>query len=166
MSQDIQDFDAAQNQLEEAVALLREIGDRWHYANAVNNLANVARGQGFHDEAWELYEESLIINRELGDGWALAYLLEDVGALSSAEGFPIRAVQLVASARSLRDSVGAPLSPKEQEDLDERLKPARAEITDDRQKAAWDAGLAMSLDEALDYALDHPTGAHRLPESQ
>lgn len=38
---DQEEYDNAQEKLEEAVSLFREIGDRWHYANAVNNLANV-----------------------------------------------------------------------------------------------------------------------------
>jgi hypothetical protein len=62
-----------------------------------------------------------------------------------------------AAANSLRDSVGAPLSPKEQEDLDDRLETARELLSPDEQQAAWNAGLAMSLEEAINYALDHPS---------
>lgn len=159
---DQEEFDLAGAKLEEAVGLLREIGDRWHYANALNNLANVARARGDYQRAWDLYEESLQRNRELGDSWALAYLLDDIGVLSVAEGRPARAVRLVAAAHALRDSAGAPLSPKEQDDLDQRLKAARDSLSSDEFEAAWEEGLVKTLDEALEYALSHAKHAQEV----
>jgi len=146
----------ARLKLEEAVELLREVGDRWHYANAVNNLANVFRGLGEYSAARSLYNESLAINRELGDGWALAYLLEDIGYLNAAKGHPEQALQLVGAAESLRASIGAPLPPAEQEGLEKLLQPARQSLSREAQLAALSSGRAMSLDQALDFALVEP----------
>jgi tetratricopeptide (TPR) repeat protein len=153
VSQDQGDFEAAWGQLEEAVGLLREIGDRWHFANALNNLANVARSRGDYPTARSLYLESLEINRQLGDGWALAYLLEDIGCLNAAEGHAQQALRLVGAAQALRESIGAPLPPHERENLDRLLGPATQALSPEAQTAARQAGGAMSLDQALDFAL-------------
>jgi len=48
------------------------------------------------------------------------------------------------------------LSPKEQEDLDERLGSSLEILTTEEHERATQTGSAMSLNEALDYALDHP----------
>ena len=44
-------FDEARRLHEEGLALRREVGDMWVVANSLNNLGNLARGQGDTDEA-------------------------------------------------------------------------------------------------------------------
>jgi len=52
---------------EEALVILREIGDKQGTADALNNLGIVARMQGDYAVAQVRYEESLAIKREIGD---------------------------------------------------------------------------------------------------
>lgn len=145
--------DEARVALEEALSLQREIGDRWMIGNALNNLGNVARDQYRFLEAQALYAESLSIYRVLGDKCALAYLLEDTGRLAALQGGAQRALSLAGAASSLRQEIGAPLTPSEVEQLDEGLAPAR-EALGDQSDAAWTEGLAMPLAEAINIALD------------
>lgn len=151
------DHARARQRLEEALQLLREIGDRWGLANSLNNLANVARDQGDAAAAQALYVESLTINRELGDRLAVAYLLEDIGRLAVRRDRAGAALRLLGAAQALRDVIGAPLPPAEQESLDRSLAPAREALGPDAQAAALAAGQAMSLEEAFRYALHDPT---------
>ena len=145
-------MDEARPALEEALALQREIGDRWMIGNALNNLGNVARDQSNFDEARAMYAESLGIYRVLGDKCALAYLLEDTGRLAAQQGAAGRALHLAGAAATLREAIGAPLTPSEVEQLDEGLAPARAALGD-RAEAAWSAGQALSLEAAVSLAL-------------
>jgi predicted ATPase/class 3 adenylate cyclase len=147
------DYAEARARIQEAVNLLREVGDRAALAISLNNLGNVARDQGDFPASAELYQESLRINRELGDRWALAYLLEDIGRLAAPQGQPERALRLAGAASALRDSIHAPLSSAEQAKLERALAPARQALSVEAQSAAWEAGRAMTAEQALDEAL-------------
>ncbi len=147
------EYDMAVTQLEIAVNLQREVGDRWYLANALNNLANATRAQTDYQAARSLYIESLTINRDLGDGGAIAYLLEDIGSLAALEKDALRALRLFGAATVLRENLGAPLPPSDKQKLDETLNSARQLIDHAEATAAEAAGQAMSLDEAIDEAL-------------
>ena len=150
---DLGQLDEAEKRLEEAVALLREIGDSWYYGNALNNLGNVARSKGEFERAHQLYDESLSINRDLGDGWALAYLLEDIGALNAAQGHAERAFTLIGAAEELRESIGAPLPPRELDKLNVLMQIAEAALEADARDQALRSGRAMTVEEAAAFAL-------------
>lgn len=148
------DYTEARARLEEAVMLQREVGDKYYIANALNNLGNVTRAQGDYDTTRKLYTESLLINRELGDGWQLAYVIEDIGGLAALQGQAERALKLVGAASALREEIGSPLSPAEQTKLEHTLEPARQALSEAMQEQAWAEGRALSLEEAIDYALN------------
>src|SRR5436190_443773 len=63
---------AARVQLEEGLSRFRDLGDRRGIAWVVNNLGNVAFGEGDYDTARARHEESLRIRRELGDRQGIA----------------------------------------------------------------------------------------------
>jgi len=123
---------------EEGLSIRRQVGDRWAIANALNNLANLTCAQGDFAAAQDLYHESLSINRELGDKWALAYLLEDIGSLAAAKDQPGQALTLTAAAATIREEIGAPLSPAEQGKLDRALEPA-CQVLGEMEQAIEDA---------------------------
>jgi tetratricopeptide (TPR) repeat protein len=148
-------YSEARSRLEEAVALQREVGDRAYIANALNNLGNVARAQGDYGAAYSLYHESLIIAQELGIAWDIAYLLEDMGGLAALQGEAQRALRLVGAASALREASGQPRSSAEQDKLEQLLEPTRHELGEVAQVSAREDGRAMSLEQAIAYALNH-----------
>ena len=70
----------------------------------------------------------------------------------AATGAPLRAVQLLAAAAALRQSVATPAWPLERLALDRALAGARAAIGEPAFEAAWRAGGALSQSAALAYA--------------
>jgi adenylate cyclase len=150
------EFTQARAHLEEAVTVYRELGDKWMLGNAALNLANVARALGAYGEAQRLYDESLQINRDLGDRWMLAHLLEGIGGLLALQGRARPALELVAAASSVRETIGTPLSEADQTKLNELLAPAREALGADGAAAVWQSGRAMSLAEALNLASTAP----------
>jgi adenylate cyclase len=148
------DYNEARSRLDEAVMLQRQVGDLWAIANSLNNLGNVYRTLGEQKTARNLYNESLGINRDLGDLWAIAYLLEDIGILSLRLGRPERALSLAGASSELRQKIGAPLSPADQTRLEEMLAPARKKLNQSEQETAWNEGKGLTLDQAIDMALE------------
>ena len=140
--------------LAEALALQREVGDRWSVANALNNLGNLARAQGDYRAARSLYHESLEIYQEFGDKRALAYLLEDMGCMASLQNQPERALCLIGSASSLREAVGSPLSATEMKKIESMLELAHRVLDETAQARALGQGRSMTLEQAVQYALN------------
>ncbi len=68
------------------------------------------------------------------------------------QGQPERAARLwgAAALRESIGSIGSPLPPVEQEKVDKTMASAREALGEAAFTAAWDAGRAMTLDEAVE----------------
>jgi predicted ATPase/DNA-binding SARP family transcriptional activator/uncharacterized protein HemY len=80
------DYVAAQAQLEESLAIQREIGDLQGMAASLNALGNVAIAQGDYVAAQAQLEESLAIRREIGDRWGITISLHNLGNVAYVQG--------------------------------------------------------------------------------
>jgi adenylate cyclase len=143
----------ARQLLEESVRVRRRLGDKWGIANSLNSLTNLLLHIHQPETVRPLLSESLQLNYEIGDRTAIAYCLEDFAGLATAQSEFWQAFCLIGAALALRHEVGSPLPPGEQADLDKLLAPARAALSFDQVEAAIAAGRAMSLEEAIAYAL-------------
>jgi hypothetical protein len=66
---------------------------------------------------------------------------------------PRRAAWLFGAAEAARERIGAPLPPGDRPLYDRHLARARADLDETAFDAAWAEGRAMTLDEAVAYAL-------------
>jgi hypothetical protein len=66
----------------------------------------------------------------------------------------VRVAQLFGAAEALRAVLGAPLPPVQRADYDRAAAAARALIGEDSFTQAMTAGRAMTLEQAIDIALD------------
>ncbi|HLV79193.1 MAG TPA: tetratricopeptide repeat protein, partial [Chthonomonadaceae bacterium] len=146
----------AQALYEESLAISREQGHRRAEAIVLNNQASVARCQGEHARAWAISEQSLAIKREVGDRWGIAYSLEAFAALAAALGQAERAAKLFGTAEALREALSAPLRPSEKGDHDRAVASAQARLPAETFAAAWTLGRALTLDQAIAFALESP----------
>ncbi len=156
---------AAWARYEEALAVRREIGDTRSVAIALNNLGNLAKEQGDHVAARSLLEEGLTLAWKIGDKWTTARLLESFASLATAstgtslptgkEGpdFRLRAIRLFAAAESLRTAIGTPLDADELDAHDREITSVRADLDFATFAAAWSEGKAMTLEQAVAFAL-------------
>ena len=67
---------------------------------------------------------------------AIAYLIEDYASLAAAEGQPGKTLRLAGFAVALRESLGAPLPPSEQAQVDRMLIPVRSALTEAEMEGA------------------------------
>jgi adenylate cyclase len=149
------DYAEARTLLAESLFIRRQMGDKAGLALSLNTLADVVLDEGDYASARPLLDESLAINRELGDQTAIAYLIEDYGGLAAAEAQPERALRLAGFAAALREAIGAPLPPAEQARVDRMIAPAR-DTLQQAAAAAWEAGRALELEQAIALALASP----------
>jgi predicted ATPase/class 3 adenylate cyclase/tetratricopeptide (TPR) repeat protein len=159
----LEDDAAARSALEEAMTLAREHGYRADLAEALRNLALVVNRQGDPAAARTLLRESLSIERELWNRWGIAAGLEALaGAFSAGEPAPHseaeQAAQLLGAAQALREATAIPVRPSTRADWERSRAAARTVLGVEAYQAAWAAGRAMPLEEALQAALESGGG--------
>jgi predicted ATPase/DNA-binding SARP family transcriptional activator/DNA-binding CsgD family transcriptional regulator len=147
---------------EEAAALLRERGYKGGSLELVlDNLGWAALLQGDHERARISYEESLILSKELGNMGNASDSLEGMACISAAEAASEQAARLFGAAEALREAVGYHHTPEEDALLAPYLAMARSRLDEAAWEATWAEGQAMSMEQAIEYALSEEGTAPR-----
>ena len=111
------------------------------------------------ETARELYMQSLLILRELdGRRRATAFALAGVGHHASIQQQGQRAVRLYGAMSALCKNIDL-LSPIEHDDYLSHLATARSTLSEEAFAAAWEQGQAMTVEQAIEYALEGLAGA-------
>jgi tetratricopeptide (TPR) repeat protein len=159
------DYPQAKALIEKGLRLRQEMGNKSGIAWSLQNLGYLAQRQGEPRQAAALLEQSLSLFRELGNKMGIAECLEGLAGVAAgdqsrgkAAAGAVRAVRLLAAADSLRSAVSTPLPPYRRADYDRDLYAARAQLGDAGFAAAWEAGRAMSGEQAVAYALGEGNG--------
>lgn len=146
------EFGKARALLEESLRFKREVGDRWGIAMTLADLAVLALRQEAFASARRLLAESLDIRQQLGDRWSLAHALQTTAYLAAAEGQLEQAVRLWGAAAALRAEIGTPMTGSNEQQFAVDRRVALAQLDPAEYEAAYAAGQALSLDEAIVYA--------------
>jgi non-specific serine/threonine protein kinase len=139
---------------EESLAIMRDLGDRRNVARSLAHLGSAEIHRRDHARARALVAESLAIIRELGDALELIRSLKVAVDFELTVGNTGRAARLQGAIDALRDSIGVPLSPRERGDYAVKVTTMRVALGELELAAAWAEGRAMSLEQAVAYALD------------
>ena len=147
------DYDRAAALCEESVALHRTLGDHWGVAHSLHSLGRVLFFQGHHARARELYSESIMLHQQVGDRGGVAECLEAIAELGISQGAMNYAAQFYGTAVALRDSIRMPLPSAEQAQYERNVATARQALGGSAWTAAWAAGRALTMEEAIAAAL-------------
>ncbi len=162
------DYERAKALGMQSIALAREMEDQWQVARVVGWVGLLAVWSGDeHDLAEGFLKEALALNRELGN-WAYgAYCLEGFAGLAGARGQGVRAARLWGAAEALRTTIGAPLPPEPRPYYERSMAAARAQLGEALWEAAFSEGVAMSAEDAVEYALsEEEVAPERLPAGE
>jgi predicted ATPase/DNA-binding SARP family transcriptional activator/DNA-binding CsgD family transcriptional regulator len=149
-----EDHERAATLLEESLASFRVLGARGEVAWSLGSLGWAALLRKDFEQAETLFQESLALNRELGRKPYSASCLEDLACVASARGEAMRAAQLWGAAETLHQATGYPQDPIAQAEMEPYLASARSQIHETVWAKAWEEGQAMTLEEAISYALE------------
>ncbi|HEU5432304.1 MAG TPA: tetratricopeptide repeat protein, partial [Thermomicrobiales bacterium] len=144
---------------EAALALRREMGDHVGVATSLMNLGLVVADLGDYERAAALQAESLTLDVEVGFARGLPDNLENFARIAEAIREDERAARLFGAAEALRIRLGFPWVPFDRDDNQRLIAGLRERLGETAFAAAWDAGRAMSLDDAIAVALE--TGRDR-----
>jgi predicted ATPase len=146
--------DLASAALEEAVRRSRDLANHALLANALNELAAVRIDQAEYDDAGELLREALQLALEMPLRRNIEWSLRLAAMQAIGSGAPLVGAGLAGAADAIAREIAAAAEPTEVALLERHLAEARALVGEARFAEAWSAGAAMSLDEAVAYALD------------
>ena len=160
------DYATARNQLREARGIMEEVGDPRGVAKMTVGLGDVYLNDGDPVAAQELYEEALTLFQDAEDKWWISWCLEGVAEVAVFRSQPSRATRLFGAAASLREAIGAPRPPAFRAYFERDLATAGRQLDEAAFAKARTEGRAMSLQAAIEYALEQPTRPERISPAE
>ena len=148
------DHELARLQFEETIDLLRKgIGSAQGKAFSLFHLGRIARLQGDYATAQAQHAEGMRIFWGMGDRRGLGYSLSGFACLALAEEELERAAWLFGAADSIREQLGSLLEAILQAEYEHAKALTRELLGEEDFNAAWSGGYAMSIEDAVQYAL-------------
>jgi predicted ATPase len=152
------DLGRAAQLTEEGVTLFRELVAKGDVALGLCNLGWIALLQDDLGKAADIYKESLSLAWEIGLNPIVQSALEGVACLAGAKGEAQRAARLWGAAQALQEAKGIPRDIDFLAEADARISALRSGMGEEAWEEAWRKGRAMTLDEAVSYALEEEVG--------
>jgi predicted ATPase/DNA-binding CsgD family transcriptional regulator len=156
-------IERAKGFLNESLAIRRALGERWGVAVTLGSLGWSALLQRDFNKMSDLLEESLMIRKEIGDqggtAWCLEKLAEASFLIAERLSGPhknqvlCQAAQIYGAAAAMRIPIHSVIDPADQPGYQATLANVRSAVGDEDFEAAWDEGLKMPVQEAIDLAL-------------
>jgi predicted ATPase/DNA-binding CsgD family transcriptional regulator len=147
------DLAGARRDAEEGTVLCRAAGDDWAVAVGTSRLGVIAHLQGDIARARALSRDAVRTCREVGDPRIMAVAVLTLARTVRADGDPAAAARLFGVVEALRSGAGAPLYPAERADFEREADALRRSLGRETFEVAWQAGRALSVEEAADAAL-------------
>jgi predicted ATPase len=147
------EYGRANRLLEESLELRRQLGNKWGVGVSLGTLGWVAISEGDWDRALARLGESLEVRQEIGDKGGSAWCLERLAEVAQAQENPEKAVHLLSAAAALRISIGSVIDPVDQPEYQRRRASLRAKLGQERFALLWEEGRALTLEQAVAYAL-------------
>ncbi|MFN8496416.1 MAG: adenylate/guanylate cyclase domain-containing protein [Anaerolineae bacterium] len=150
------DGDYADRLFAEAVDIGRQMQDIRVQARTLQFWAALAFLRGNEAAAHEHVREALLLLQRIGDIWYIMLCLLITAGVLSRRQQTEPATRLLGAFEAWRTSIGISTIGPYQMAYDEALAAAHAKLDDAGFAALWAEGQAMTLDEAITYALEQP----------
>jgi len=149
LSIDDGDYETAHEIVADVVAYDRSVGNTYNLAHALDSLAQAQLGLKRLEAAEKSFKECLAIDRDLKNRWSILASMAGLAKLAQVRGDNVRALRLAAAL----DRVSREWSLKVAGFDGVFVREARLALGSRKSAEAWNYGLAMSFDTALEYAL-------------
>jgi predicted ATPase/DNA-binding XRE family transcriptional regulator/Tfp pilus assembly protein PilF len=143
------DFEKADRLYTDGLSLYREMGDLDEIPSMLHNLGYTALQRGDHAQAMALFKEALSIQHTMGNRAGIAECLMGIAGVLSAQGKAEAGARLLGAAEAMRESVGASLWPANRVEYDRILTRLKSALDEPAFAAAWSAGKALTLEQAI-----------------
>ena len=142
----------AQAPLTQALQLIRNMGQLRLLTDVLDIMGRLAQRQGDHARSSALLQESLGLAVEMNHTPLIARALEALACLAAAQGRMEEAGRLFGATETHAVAVETQLDPVWHADHKRWVAAARTQLGEEAFSAAWAAGAAMELEQAIDNA--------------
>ncbi len=149
-----EDYLSAHAHFTEGLKLSRGLQDRAGATRMLSALGTLALKQDDAALAGLYLREAIITARDLHLRSRLPDILDSCAHLSLIRSRPEQSARLLAAAQSIRHGLGASVLPYNRPDHDRILRETEAALADGDFPQAWQTGLAMTMEQAIELALD------------
>jgi len=147
------DYGAAATLTGEALALYTKAGNVRGRAHTLHNLGYIALRHRDTKRARALFQESLGLARGQGIDRDVVFALAGLVGASAGDMEPQWGARLFGAVEALLSRIEIRLEPAERADFEPSVSDVRARMTTEAFAAAWAEGRAMTLEQAIEYAL-------------
>jgi predicted ATPase/transcriptional regulator with XRE-family HTH domain len=147
------EFGRAVQLFEESLAIRRRSGDRVGCAIALCNMGEASRRQADYARARTFFVEAIRSLEDLDDPDLLLGSLGGLATIAAIQEQPEYAARLFGVEEALRESLGMPLPPVDQEEYARHVAGVRDLMDESTFRRAWAEGRSMTIEEAVRYAV-------------
>ncbi|MGH9169021.1 MAG: tetratricopeptide repeat protein, partial [Acidimicrobiia bacterium] len=148
------DLDGSRDFFQESLGIFQELGgDTWGWGNALGGLAGLAALRGDPNEALRLTLEGLALYGEQTNAVIITGHLRTLSLVANQLGQHERAARLAGAEAAWRGKLGFQV-PDAFDPFEDPGQAAARRLSDEVFQRAWTEGQALSLEEALAYALE------------
>lgn len=147
------DHEEARHLIRDSLALFEELGNPWGIALSRGNLGVVALDRGETEDALTSLRQSLRLFLELRDVWGIVNYLDACARALTAIGQEARGARLFGAATELGTRFGVATKAVFRGGFEQNVERVRHALGENEFIAAWAAGTAMTLDDAVAEAL-------------
>jgi len=138
---------------EESLTMFRTLGTKRWIALSLRLMGHAVRLQGDLEKAEGVYRESLALFGETRDKWIATECIEGLALVASAQGKHERAARFMGVAEAARETFGITMPRPEAGGQEYFWAAIRERPEGTAFAAAWAEGRAMTLEQAIDYAI-------------
>ncbi|HLO34092.1 MAG TPA: adenylate/guanylate cyclase domain-containing protein [Anaerolineales bacterium] len=144
----------ARSQFEACLPLFTELRDRHRLAMVQSELGHLERRQGHFAQARSIYRETIREWQRAGHRAAIAHQLECFAFLAKVQEDTERAACLFGAAEILRENISIPMTPVEHFEYEREVSDLRRNMDEAAFSKAWAEGRAMTMESAIEYAVE------------
>jgi predicted ATPase/class 3 adenylate cyclase len=148
------EFERAEALLQQGREMFWKLGDWLHVSVADLNLGNLALARNDFDLAEKQGLKVILDLQERADVFGIDGALDILASVTASRGEIRRAARIWGAVEGYRDARDIPWAPDEREMIEPRIDAARTRLDEADWTMAWEEGRAMTLDQAVDYALE------------
>ena len=148
------DYPQALTIFEEELELARNVNHINNISYVVRRLGQIKLFQGELRPAINLFQESLSLNWQVGDKQAVAACLAAFGSVAMIRADMHRAAQLFGASEALSESIYSTLLPYDHDQYTRTVVALHNQLDKATFNSAWAAGRAMSMEQAIAFALE------------
>lgn len=152
-----EDYPRAIDLFQQSVVLFEALGDVRVKSAVLSNLGRALTGQGEYSQAKLCLRQSLKMVWELGNREDSIESIEALAGVAGATGDAMRGALLLGAAEIQREIIQSPVAPVSRGEYDRDVARIRAQLSPTELSAAWASGRKLSLDQAVERALESTT---------